>query len=291
MKICIHGRHINTESLQLIKSLLNENRSSGFEFAFTGSYYTLIAKEWKGASGFKAVQSREELSQFDMMLSLGGDGTLLETVSITGKLQHPILGINTGRLGFLTSTADKNIDGVLSHLLHNEYYIDKRSLIRLETPQNPFGENNFALNEFAIMKSDSSSMITVHVYIDDHYLNSYWSDGLVVSTPTGSTGYSLSCGGPVVVPGSSNFIITPVSVHNLSVRPIVVSDNSRIDFKIECRSGQFLVSLDSRSHTLHGKLPISVARESFDANLIKFEDYNYFDTLRQKLHWGLDVRN
>ena len=225
------------------------------------------------------------------MLSLGGDGTLLESVTITGSLQHPILGINTGRLGFLTSTPDKNIDDILDHLYKKEYDIDERTLIRLDADPNPFGALNYALNEFAIMKSDSSSMITIHSYIDNHYLNSYWADGLVVSTPTGSTGYSLSCGGPVVVPRSKNFIITPVSVHNLSVRPIVISDESTISFETESRSGQFLVSLDSRSKTFGKKQRLTVTRESFTSKLIKFRDYNYFDTLRQKLNWGLDVRN
>jgi NAD+ kinase len=268
-----------------------EKNHFNFDFAFTESFFSLVDNHSEEFKNFPFVKTRDELSEFDIMLSIGGDGTLLETVTLTGNLQHPILGINTGRLGFLTSTTDKNIETVMNNLFKKEYVIDERALIRFDTPSNPFKETNFALNEIAILKSDSSSMITVHTYIDDHYLNSYWADGLVISTPTGSTGYSLSCGGPVVVPRSNNFIITPVSVHNLSVRPIVVSDKSKINFEIESRSNQFLVSLDSRSHTFHRKKPFIITRELFTSKLIKFHDYNYFETLRQKLNWGLDVRN
>ena len=291
MKICIHGRYLNDESLKLLQGILKESRQKKFEFAFTETFHVIARELLKEVADFRSVKSKADLGEYDILLSLGGDGTLLETVSISGKLRHPILGINTGRLGFLTSTTDKNIEDIFGRLYNREYGIDERSLIRLETPSNPFGDVNFALNEVAIMKSDTSSMITIHVYIDEHYLNSYWADGLVVSTPTGSTGYSLSCGGPVVVPRSNNFIITPVSVHNLSVRPIVISDSSKINFEIESRSGQFLVSLDSRFHNFSGSQPLSVTKESFTTRLIKFNDYNYFDTLRQKLNWGLDVRN
>ena len=291
MKICIHGRYINHEILKLLKAFMIEKNHLIFDFAFTESFFLLVTNYSEDFKKFPCIKTKDELSEFDIMLSIGGDGTLLETVTLTGNLQHPILGINTGRLGFLTSTTDKNIETVMNNLSNKEYVIDERALIRFDTPSNPFKDTNFALNEIAILKSDSSSMITVHTYIDDHYLNSYWADGLVISTPTGSTGYSLSCGGPVVVPRSSNFIITPVSVHNLSVRPIVVSDKSKINFEIESRSSQFLVSLDSRSHTFHRKKPFSISRELFTTKLIKFNDYNYFDTLRQKLNWGLDVRN
>jgi NAD+ kinase len=291
MKICIHGRHLNSETQKLLGIILQDSMKNKFDFAFTESFHSIARNFLKEVTGFKSVKTKADLKEYEIILSLGGDGTLLESVSITGSLQHPILGINTGRLGFLTSTTDKNIEDVFDHLYNREYSIDERSLIRLNTPSNPFGEVNFALNEFAIMKSDTSSMITIHVYIDEHYLNSYWADGLVVATPTGSTGYSLSCGGPVVVPRSHNFIITPVSVHNLSVRPIVISDNSIINFKIESRSGQFLVSLDSRFHNFNEKQSLTVTKELFTTHLIKFNDYNYFDTLRQKLNWGLDVRN
>jgi NAD+ kinase len=291
MKICIHGRYLNNDTLVLLKNILLENTQHKFEYALTQSFYDIVGSYWEGIKNFKAVGNKTDLSQYDILFSLGGDGTLLETVTITGKMQHPILGINTGRLGFLTATTDKGIEQILIQLNHKDYDIDERSLIKLVTPSNPFGDLDYALNECAIMKADTSSMMTIHTYIDEHYLNSYWADGLVVSTPTGSTGYSLSCGGPVVVPRSNNFIITPVSVHNLSVRPIVVSDESKIRFEIESRSGQFLVSLDSRSRNFNEKQQITVIKEKFKSKLIKFRDYNYFDTLRQKLNWGLDVRN
>jgi NAD+ kinase len=291
MKICIHGRYFSQDTQKILKALIQEKNQFNFELAFTGTFYKLVSKYFEECKNYSHADSREKLAEFDIMISIGGDGTLLETVTITGKLQQPILGINTGRLGFLTSASDKNIEQVMNDLFNKKFTIDERALIRLDSQASPFGEINFALNEVAILKSDSSSMITVNAYIDDNFLNSYWADGLVVSTPTGSTGYSLSCGGPVVVPRSNNFIITPIGAHNLSVRPIVVSDQSTITFDIESRSGQFLVSLDSRSHTFYEKNPISIKRESFTAKLIKFTDYNYFDTLRKKLNWGLDVRN
>ncbi len=291
MKICLHGRYLNNDTLILLKAILLENTQYKFEYALTQSFYDIVGKYWDGIKKFQAVKDKSDLAQYDILFSLGGDGTLLETVTITGRMQHPILGINTGRLGFLTATTDKGIDEILQLLFDKEFDIDERSLIKLITPSNPFGDLNYALNECAIMKSDTSSMITIHVYIDEHYLNSYWADGLVISTPTGSTGYSLSCGGPVVVPRSNNFIIAPVSVHNLSVRPIVVSDESKIRIEIESRSGQFLISLDSRSHNFNENQQLTVTKELFKSKLIKFRDYNYFDTLRKKLNWGLDVRN
>ncbi len=291
MKICIHGRYLNNDTLVLLKNILLENTQLKFEYALTQSFYDIVGSYWEGVKKFNAVRNKNDLSHYDILFSLGGDGTLLETVTITGNMQHPILGINTGRLGFLTATTDKGIEQILIQLNNKDYDIDERSLIKIVTPSNPFGDLDYALNECAIMKADTSSMMTIHTYIDEHYLNSYWADGLVVSTPTGSTGYSLSCGGPVVVPRSNNFIITPVSVHNLSVRPIVVSDESKIRFEIESRSGQFLVSLDSRSRNFNEKQQITVIKEKFKSKLIKFRDYNYFDTLRQKLNWGLDVRN
>jgi NAD+ kinase len=210
---------------------------------------------------------------------------------MVGNAEIPILGINTGRLGFLATTPKEKIEQALTDLLNRNYKIDARTLIKMESNRPIFQDIDFALNEFGILKTDSSSMITVHTYVDGDYLNSYWADGLIVATPTGSTGYSLSCGGPIVLPHSNNFIITPVSAHNLNVRPLIVSDQSEITFKIESRSNKFLVSLDSKSESVDNDVKLTVRKEDFQAKLVTFSYSNYFDTLRQKLNWGLDLRN
>jgi NAD+ kinase len=191
----------------------------------------------------------------------------------------------------LATISKDEIDTALTKVLKGAFTLDKRSLLRLESNKKLFGKLNFALNDFTIVKKDSSSMITVHTYIDGEFLNSYWADGLIVSTPTGSTGYSLSCGGPLVFPRSGNFILTPVSPHNLTVRPIVVSDDSELSFEVQGRNKKFLISLDSRIAVVDESVKLKVVKERFKVNLICLEGQSYFKTLRQKLNWGLDIRN
>jgi NAD+ kinase len=183
------------------------------------------------------------------------------------------------------------IDYAISQIADHKFTIDKRVLLRLENGDELFDGAPFALNDFTIVKKDTSSMIVVHTYVDDEYLNSYWADGLIISTPTGSTGYSLSCGGPLVLPQSGNFIINPVSPHNLTVRPMVLGDNSVLSFKIDARVENVLISLDSRSVTVPANTELKIRKEGFHACLVKFDGYHPFDTLRQKLFWGQDVRN
>jgi NAD+ kinase len=194
-------------------------------------------------------------------------------------------------LGFLATISKEDVENTLTKVFAGAYTLDERAMLRLESNNKLFGNLNFALNDFTLMKKDSSSMITVHTYINGELLNSYWADGIIVSTPTGSTGYALSCGGPLVFPRSGNFVITPVSPHNLTVRPIVVSDDSEISFTVEGRSKKFLVSLDSRIATVDNTIKLKVLKERFKANLISLEGQHYFKTLRQKLNWGLDIRN
>jgi len=216
---------------------------------------------------------------------------MLESVTYIGKAEVPILGINTGRLGFLAINSRDDSEKAIESLVNGNYQIDTRSLLRLISSTKLFGNLNFALNDFTIIKKDTSSMITVHVHVDGQLLNSYWADGIIVSTPTGSTGYSLSCGGPLVYPESESFIITPVSPHNLGTRPIVLSDKSEITFQIEGRSKKYLVSLDSRFETIDDSVKLKIKKERFKVNLIQLEGQHYFQTLRQKLNWGLDIRN
>jgi NAD+ kinase len=237
------------------------------------------------------LDGTDDMSQMDFLISIGGDGTLLDSVCQVGEVETPILGLNTGRLGFLATVSTDKIDEAVRNLSENNYQIENRSLVSLDAKRKLFNGLNFGLNEFTIHKRDTSSMITVHTYIDGKYLNSYWADGLIVATPTGSTGYSLSCGGPLISPEAKNLVITPVSPHNLNVRPIIVSDESEITFEIEGRAEKFLISLDSRSTSISSDLKLKVKKEQFCARLVKLPSYNFFDTLRYKLNWGFDMRN
>lgn len=205
--------------------------------------------------------------------------------------QIPILGINTGRLGFLATVSPIMVQDSLEALFEGKFQIEDRTLVSLLSDTDLFEEYNFALNDFTITKTDTSSMVTIHAYLDGEFLNSYWADGLIVSTPTGSTGYSLSCGGPVVLPANNVFIITPISPHNLNVRPMIIPDGSQLSFRVESRSSNFLVSLDSRFRIVDETVTLTVKKEVFKARLIKLNQDNFVETLRTKLHWGLDARN
>ncbi len=238
-----------------------------------------------------AFERGDSLAGTHFVLSLGGDGTLLEAVTYVGALQIPILGINMGRLGFLATVPQERVADALDALVRGHYTLDERSLIRVEADRPVFNDIAFGLNEFSILKRDSSAMIVVHTYIDGEFLNSYWADGLIVSTPTGSTGYSLSCGGPVLLPHTTNFVIAPVCPHNLNVRPLIVPDRSVISFEIEGRANNFLISLDSRSQPVDASIQLAVSRERFVARLVKVHQANFLSTLRTKLNWGLDERN
>lgn len=291
MKIALHGKVFNKEVEPYIKKVLDFLLAADAELRISNlsiNSFIDTFPECEKCSSFDKITSSDDV---DFLISLGGDGTLLEAVSMVGNAEIPILGINTGRLGFLATTPKEKIEQALTDLLNRNYKIDARTLIKMESNRPIFQDIDFALNEFGILKTDSSSMITVHTYVDGDYLNSYWADGLIVATPTGSTGYSLSCGGPIVLPHSNNFIITPVSAHNLNVRPLIVSDQSEITFKIESRSNKFLVSLDSKSESVDNEVKLTVRKEDFQAKLVTFSYSNYFDTLRQKLNWGLDLRN
>jgi len=230
--------------------------------------------------------------KIDLLISVGGDGTFLETIHIVRDSGIPVLGVNTGRLGFLASTHKDEIKEVLEYIHNDKYRLQNRTVLTLETKENLFGENNFALNELTVHKKDSSSMITIHAYFGDLYLNSYWADGLIISTPTGSTAYSLSCGGPIVVPGSGSFVITPIAPHNLNVRPIVVPDNRTIRLKIEGRGEEeFLCTLDSKSVTIDSSIELYIKKANFELNVVQTDKQNFLNTIRNKMMWGLDSRN
>lgn len=230
-------------------------------------------------------------SNVDFFFSVGGDGTLLKTIPLIRDSGIPVLGFNTGRLGFLSGISKDEITEVIECIIEKKYTIEKRALIRLNKPIGLFGENNFGLNEITVHKRDSSSMITIQAYINDVFLNTYWADGLIISTPTGSTAYSLSCGGPIVAPDSSNFIITPISIHNLTVRPLVIPDDVRIKLKIEGREDNYLVTLDSNNIVTSSSIELEIVKEYFCINIVQLNKHSFFSTIREKLMWGWDKRN
>ena len=289
MKIGIHGKEFTRQFAPFIQRvfelLLGHELYVSTKFAGYLKYPGL--KDLK----FKTYEPGESLKHLQLFVSIGGDGTLLDSVSHIGMYEIPILGINTGRLGFLAIISRDETERALAQIMEGRFTLDKRAVLRLQSTSNIFGKLDFGLNDFTIVKKDTSSMITIHTYIDGEFLNSYWADGIIVATPTGSTGYSLSCGGPLIFPRSGNFVITPVSPHNLTVRPIVVSDSSEISFQVEGRSKKFLVSLDSRISTIDNSVKLKVVKADFKVNLVQLEGHHYFKTLRQKLNWGLDVRN
>ncbi|MBO3272749.1 NAD kinase [Hymenobacter defluvii] len=291
MKIAILGKPFSNEAAPYLQALLNDLADRQAEVLIETRFCDYLREHLELPGNITCFQRGDSLQDVQFVLSIGGDGTLLDTVTYVGSLEIPILGINTGRLGFLATINPERIAQALDALFKGHFIIEERSLIRVDTDPGVFSGINFGLNEFSILKRDTSSMIVVHTYIDGEYLNSYWADGLIVSTPTGSTGYSLSCGGPVMLPQTNNFVIAPVCPHNLNVRPLIVPDESVISFEIEGRSNNFLLSLDSRSVTVDAGIQIAVRRETFNAHLVKLNHVNFLSTLRSKLNWGLDRRN
>jgi NAD+ kinase len=293
MRIALHGRDTQSASTSFVEKLIEHLREKRVDVIVSDKLFSHIPSRDRRKLKLKSFSHKDVLSKVDFFISVGGDGTLLESVTYVGKSNVPILGINTGRMGFLATTHRNDVPQAIEDLLEGNFEIDERILLKLSSDRNKdlFDNVPFALNDLTIMKKDSSSMITVHVHIDGELLNSYWADGIIVATPTGSTGYSLSCGGPLVYPKSDSFVITPVSPHNLTARPIVISDSSEIGISIEGRSKKFLISLDSRYESIDAGTKLKVTKEKFTIKLVLLPGYHYFKTLRQKLNWGLDVRN
>jgi NAD+ kinase len=292
MRIAVHGKEFNRQSAPFIArifEILAQQKVEIWVSAKFGSYLKTAA--FKKIKIKKIFSPDDSLKGVDVFISVGGDGTLLEAVTHIAKLKIPVLGINTGRLGFLATISKEETEQALLQVCQGAYTTEKRSMLKLNIKSEAFGKQNFALNDFTLVKKDSSSMITIHTYIDGEFLNTYWADGIIVSTPTGSTGYSLSCGGPLIFPRSGNFVITPVSPHNLTVRPIVVPDTAEITFRVEGRSKKFLVSLDSRVASVDASAVMKVSKSDYVVYLVQLEGQHYFRTLRHKLNWGLDIRN
>jgi NAD+ kinase len=292
MLVAIYGRKLKMAVSENVRILLSELQKRNIEFIIYTPFYRHLKYEHQIDLVCETFTKKEEVSKkIDFVFSLGGDGTILDAISWIGKKEIPVIGINFGRLGFLAGvTSDKIIDA-LDALANNSYEIDSRSMIAMSASKPVFEESSFALNEFTVQRSETSSMITVHTLLNGQRLNSYWADGLIISTPTGSTGYSLSCGGPIIHPNSKSFVITPVSPHNLNVRPMIVPDDVEITLRIEGRSRVFLTTLDSRVKNIDSSYEIKITKAPFETKLVRINKFNFFDAIREKLLWGQDMRN
>lgn len=292
MNIAIYGRPVNTNQLTLAESVISLLKKTDCKIRIHAPYLAFLESNLKKKLSLDVFNTNEDIkSDTDFLFSIGGDGTLLDTVFLVKDSNIPIVGINAGRLGFLSSISRENLELAISSLSKGHYSLDARTLLRLEANHPIFEGENIALNEFTIHKKETSSMITIHTYLNGEYLNSYWADGIMISTPTGSTGYSLSCGGPIIVPQSETFVITPIAPHNLNVRPIVVSDKNVISLEVEGRSQHFMATLDSRSVTIDSGFQLAVRKENYTINLVRLNNEDFLNTLRKKLNWGLDTRN
>lgn len=292
-RLAIYGRQFGSEFNSSIEALLKILDEREVYYAIYDPFSTFLLAQLPGLNSNFDTFSKENFkaADFDVLISIGGDGTMLDSTLLVGNSGLPMLGLNTGRLGFLSSLSIDHIKEAIEQVVASAYMTDHRSLIKLDTESNIFGNENFALNEFTIHKKDTQSMIVIHAYVDGKFLNTYWADGLIIATPTGSTAYSLSCGGPIILPSSSNFIITPVAPHNLNVRPVLISDQSTVTLRVEGRSDNFLVSLDSRSESIDSETVLTLSKHSFDISLVRLKNHSFLKTLRNKLNWGLDRRN
>ena len=291
MTIAIFGSPYPEHFTKYIQHLVKKLESEHVKIIIEENFNNFLQNNIRFTSTIDVFNSYESLKEkADFLISIGGDGTLIKAVTYVRELNIPIMGINTGRLGFISSISATQISDAINDILRKEYTINERTLLQLDTNKNLFKDKNFALNEVAVSKKDTSSMIRIDAFIDDEFLNTYWADGLVISTPTGSTGYSLSCGGPIIVPGTNNIIITPNAPHNLNVRPIVINDNSVIKLKVEDRDQIALVSLDSRSRAFDSETELIIKKTDFKIKLIQPQNNSFTSTIRNKLMWGLDKR-
>lgn len=292
MKVAVFGKSISTESKIHVESLHDELTAAKADIIVYKRLEHFIGEHCKQDVALKTFATHEDLLAFspDFLITVGGDGTILDAVTFIRDSGIPILGINTGRLGFLSNVSKENIREAIKALMRGEYIIDNRNLLDLQCADLDL-DLNFALNEVTVSRKDTTAMVTVHTWINGDYLNSYWADGLIIATPTGSTGYSLSCGGPIIMPGCQSFVITPIAPHNLNVRPFVIPNTMEIKLKVEGRERQFLVSLDSRIYALESGSELTINLQNFQIKMVKTEIQDFAETLRNKLLWGLDRRN
>lgn len=292
MKIALFGKSPDEAAMPYIQQVIKKLEDISAKIFIYEPFLEIIKPIVKFSQSYQTFNAHHDLrNNADYLISVGGDGTFLDTVTLVRDSGIPILGVNLGRLGFLSSVSKNEINQTFDMLAKDEFKLEQRTLLRLNTNEGLFGDFNYGLNEVAISRKDSNALLVLHVYVDGLKLNSYWADGLLIATPTGSTAYSLSCGGPIVTPGSENFVITPIATHNLTVRPIVIPDDSKIKIRLEGRDDQYLVSLDSRRATIDGNVELNIEKERFKINLVQMHSKDFYTTIRDKLKWGLDIRN
>ncbi len=292
MKAAVYSRVFEDEQQKDVQLFFNELAIQKIEPVIYQDFFEQIKNKIDLPAATTIFSDSDDLTEeTEFIISLGGDGTLLDTITMVKGKPVAIMGINFGRLGFLASIGREQVQVAVKAIANRTYVVDNRTLIHVDASIPMFGNVPYALNEFSIHKRDVASMIKIHTYLNGEFLNTYWADGLLVATPTGSTGYSLSCNGPIVFPDSGSFVITPVAPHNLNVRPIVVPDNNIISFEIESRSDQIICALDARREIVSKNVQLAVRKESFDVHLVRLSENNFLQTLRNKLTWGLDKRN
>jgi len=292
MRIAVYGRQFNDGIVvPYIQQVFDKLAMHGVEIYVHPQLCEFLKENVKSVQ-YKVLDDKVKLKGFiDLFLTLGGDGTLLDMVAVIRDSGIRVIGINFGRLGFLASINKNDIDAAIYAVVNKQFTLDSRELLSIDSEMEIFGKDNFALNDITIHKRDDAAMITTHVFLNKEFLNSYWGDGIIISSSTGSTAYSLSCGGPIIFPESNSIVLTPVAPHNLNVRPIVLPDTSILAFDVECRSNNYLVSCDSRTAIIDKTMRFQVSKAEFRLNLIRLNNESYLSTLRNKLLWGLDVRN
>lgn len=288
--IAIYGKTLNPAYQPLAQELFDYLHQKKMPFVVEQKFYALLQQTGLSIHAESFADFNTIKASVDVVLSMGGDGTILESVLMVKECELPVLGINFGRLGFLASLGKDQIHEAVDAVERGAYMVEKRSLIALECNK-PLFEDSFALNDMTIQRRDQSSMITVTAYLNGELLNTYWADGLIIATPTGSTGYSLSCGGPIIYPTSGNFVITPVAPHNLNVRPMVVNDDAILSFEVTGRGDSFLCTLDSRAKAIDSSFQLAVKKAPFHAHIIRLTDQSFLTALKTKLNWGSDQRN
>lgn len=290
MKIGVFGSEYQIEKYNLIKHLFEKLSAMESEVCVDKDFYRFLSETLHYAPPVKRLIEGDTFD-LDIALSVGGDGTFLRTAARVNKQNIPIVGINTGRLGFLADIGANELEDTLDDIYKSYYKVEERSLIRLHTTERLFSGYNYALNEIAVLKRDTSSMITIHVSLGDDYLASYLADGLIIATPTGSTAYSLSVNGPIIVPQSNSLVISPVAPHSLNVRPLVIPDTSVISLTVESRNEYFLVALDGRSEVFPAGTKLTISKADYTTKVIKRYGQTFYKTLREKLMWGADIRS
>jgi len=294
MKVAIYGQYYQNSTEPIIKDIFVFFNKNNVEMVIESHFFKILNDKGIIHNEYKTFTSHTELDKsFDMLISIGGDGTILRAATLVRDSGVPILGINAGRLGFLATVQKENIDKFMKCVMDKKYTISKRTLLSLKcSPDNEAIQDiNFAMNDICVSRKDTTSMITIKTYLNNEYLNSYWADGLIVATPTGSTGYSLSCGGPILTPDAKNIVITPIAPHNLNARPLVIPDDTEIRMKVSGREANYLISLDSRIMSVKNETILTIKKNPFQINMVEIPEETFLKTLRTKLFWGEDPRN